>query len=141
MATLPRTAIKRLQRDFQQLQKEPLVGANAEPTDDISLWNGVIQVPLVIDGKEVAAPLHFRIDFPAAYPNEAPNVGFSTDFPYNMGASYTQPDGRLAGCKVVCLDLLGNFAYIHTEWKASEGSGWSPAYGVSTLLVLSLIHI
>eukprot|EP00750_Incisomonas_marina_P008847 INCI15716.1.p1 GENE.INCI15716.1~~INCI15716.1.p1 ORF type:complete len:568 (-),score=95.02 INCI15716.1:1653-3356(-) len=133
---LPRATIQRLQRDLKQLQKEPLAGAAAEPSDDdLSLWNGVILVPLRIAGKKVEAPLHFRIDFPTEYPNKPPDVGFSTEFCYNMGASYRQPSGRLAGCKVICLDLLGNFANIHTEWTASEGSGWSPAYSVSTLLV------
>jgi len=135
MSSIPRSTIKRLQRDCRQLQQEPLVGANAEPTDDLTLWNGVINVQLTVKGKKVVAPLHFRIDFPAQYPNVAPNVGFTNNFEYRMGASYTQPSGRLEGCKVICLDLLGNFAYIHTEWKDSEGSGWSPAYTVSTLLV------
>lgn len=31
--------------------------------------------------------------------------------------------------------LLGNFAHVHTEWSEVEGSGWSPAYTVTTLLV------
>jgi hypothetical protein len=70
---------------------------------------------------------------PRGIPQRAANVGFSTELPYSLGASYTQPQGRLAGCKVVCLDLLGNFRFVHTEWAAEEGSGWSPA--VSTLLV------
>mmetsp|Transcript_127737 Transcript_127737/g.408405 ORF Transcript_127737/g.408405 Transcript_127737/m.408405 type:complete len:110 (-) Transcript_127737:1642-1971(-) len=44
-------------------------------------------------------------------------------------------DGRLKGKKVICLDILGNFGGIHTEWKQSVGSSWSPAYTVTTLLV------
>merc|ERR1712072_1246665 len=45
------------------------------------------------------------------------------------------PNGRLAGKKVICLDVLGNFGNVHKEWKNSVGSGWRPAYTVTTLLV------
>merc|ERR1711874_399854 len=45
------------------------------------------------------------------------------------------PNGRLEGKKVICLDVLGNFGNYHQEWKNSVGSGWSPAYTVTTLLV------
>lgn len=37
--------------------------------------------------------------------------------------------------KVICLDILGNFGGVHTEWKAEVGSGWSPAYTVTSLLI------
>merc|ERR1719486_426937 len=83
----------------------------------------------------VTVPLHFLIDFPADYPQSAPNIGFSFEFRYRGGAEYTMPDGRLKGKKVICLDVLGNFQSYHTEWKDSVGSGWSPAYTVTTLLV------
>ena len=36
---------------------------------------------------------------------------------------------------IVCLDILGNYADIHTEWKGEQGSGGAPAYSVSTLLL------
>merc|ERR1719190_222609 len=83
----------------------------------------------------VTVPLHFLIDFPMDYPQSAPNIGFSFDFRYRGGAEYVMPDGRLKGKKVVCLDVLGNFQHVHTEWKDTVGSGWSPAYTVTTLLV------
>jgi len=41
----------------------------------------------------------------------------------------------LKGKKVICLDVLGNFGEVHSEWKQTVGSGWSPAYTVTTLLV------
>merc|ERR1719401_1904585 len=80
-------------------------------------------------------PLHFLIDFPQDYPQSAPNIGFSFEFEYRGGAQYIMPDGRLKGKKVICLDVLGNFQSYHTEWKNQVGSGWSPAYTVTTLLV------
>lgn len=131
-----KAAVQRLQRDLKQLHREPVVGAGAGPAgDDLSRWDGVVFVPLTVQGTSCTAPLHFRIDFPTRYPHEAPSVSFSTVFPYHLGSSYLQDSGRLAGCKVLCLDLLGNFAAVHTEWAEAGRSGWSPAYTVTTLLV------
>ena len=138
--TLTTRAMKRLAKDLKNLIKEPLVGANAQPRDeDLSLWDATIKCPLSHPQRgEIFVPLHFLIEFPPDYPASAPSVGFSVKFPYHTGASYVinDPDkGRLNGHFVLCLDLLGNFAHVHTEWTEAEGSGWSPAYTVTTLLV------
>ena len=83
-------------------------------------------------------PLHFMVVFPPEYPQKAPKVGFSTKFPYDDGASYVVKDANnpLNGKYVICMDLLGNFAHVHTEWEGTKGSGWSPAYDISSLLVI-----
>jgi len=131
-------ATRRLMSDLKHLQQEPIPLANASPCSDsdISLWNGVIGCEMEITHIGlVTVPLHFLIDFPRDYPSSAPNIGFSFEFEYRSGASYTQQSGRLSGKKVICLDVLGNFGNVHTEWKKSVGSGWSPAYNVSTLLI------
>ena len=39
---LNKRAMKRLAKDFSALTKEPLVNANARPTDDMSMWDGTI---------------------------------------------------------------------------------------------------
>merc|ERR1719310_2380971 len=137
-AELLPAARRRLLADLRRLQEEPVPLANAAPCsdDDLSLWNGVIGCEMeVTDIGLVTVPLHFLIDFPSDYPSSAPNIGFSFEFDYRSGASYIQESGRLKGKKVICLDVLGNFGHIHTEWKSQVGSGWSPAYTVSTLLV------
>eukprot|EP00929_Paragymnodinium_shiwhaense_P039282 TRINITY_DN2065_c0_g1_i2.p1 TRINITY_DN2065_c0_g1~~TRINITY_DN2065_c0_g1_i2.p1 ORF type:complete len:614 (-),score=143.84 TRINITY_DN2065_c0_g1_i2:327-2168(-) len=131
-------ARRRLLADLKKLQEEPIPLAAAQPCSDadITLWNGVIGVELdVTHIGTVTVPLHFLIDFPYNYPQSAPNIGFSFEFSYRGGAQYTMPDGRLKGKKVICLDVLGNFQDHHTEWKNQVGSGWSPAYTVTTLLV------
>ena len=46
-----------------------------------------------------------------------------------------QRHGRLNGKLVICLDVLGNFGTRHTEWKTQVGTGWSPAYTVTALLI------
>jgi len=124
-------------QDLKKLKEEPIPLAAAEPCEnDLTLWNGIIGVDMEIPVFGlITVPLHFLIDFPADYPQSAPNIGFSFEFEYRGGAHYVMPDGRLKGKKVICLDVLGNFGGIHTEWKQSVGSGWSPAYTVTTLLV------
>jgi len=131
-------ARKRIIADWKRLQEESLPLAAAQPCsdEDVSLWDGVIGVEMeVTHFGIVTVPLHFLIDFPADYPQSAPNIGFSFEFQYRGGAQYNMPDGRLKGKKVICLDILGNFQSYHTEWKDSVGSGWTPAYTVTTLLV------
>lgn len=131
-------AQRRLLADLKRLQEEPIPLASAQPCsdEDLTLWDGVIGVDMEITHfGRVTVPLHFLIDFPSDYPQTAPNIGFSFEFQYRGGAQYVMPDGRLKGKKVICLDVLGNFGSYHKEWKNSVGSGWSPAYTVTTLLV------
>merc|ERR1719230_577483 len=129
---------KRLLADLKRLHDEPIPLAAASPCSDsdLTLWNGIIGVEMDVTHIGcVTLPLHFLIDFPYDYPSSAPNIGFSFEFQYRGGAEYVMPDGRLKGKKVICLDVLGNFGNIHTEWKSTVGSGWSPAYTVTTLLI------
>lgn len=129
---------RRLLKDLKQLHEEPIPLAAARPCSDqdLTLWDGTIGVEMQVTHIGcVTVPLHFLIDFPADYPQSAPNIGFSFEFQYRGGAEYIMPDGRLKGKKVICLDVLGNFQSYHTEWKDTVGSGWSPAYTVTTLLV------
>lgn len=129
---------RRLLADLKRLQEEPIPLAAAQPCsdEDMTLWDGVIGVEMDVTSiGSVTVPLHFLIDFPVDYPQSAPNIGFSFEFEYRGGAQYNMPDGRLKGKKVICLDVLGNFGNYHREWKSSVGSGWSPAYTVTTLLV------
>jgi ubiquitin-protein ligase len=123
---------------LKRLQEEPLPLAAAQPCSDqdLTLWDGVIGVEMeVTHFGRITVPLHFLIDFPANYPQSAPNIGFSFEFQYRGGAQYVMPNGRLKGKKVICLDVLGNFGSYHQEWKNAVGSGWSPAYTITTLLV------
>ena len=135
---LSQAARRRILADLKGLQEEPIPLAAAAPCSDadLSLWNGMIGTQMEVTHLGcVTVPLHFLIDFPCDYPLSAPNIGFSFEFQYRGGASYVQQDGRLKGKLVICLDILGNFGHVHTEWKSTVGSGWSPAYTVTTLLI------
>jgi ubiquitin-protein ligase len=93
-------------------------------------------VILDLDGQR--CPLHMSIRFPKDYPTTAPSAGFScSDFGYNDGAVYVEKDREnyFYGKLIICLDILGNFAKVHDEWAGIAGSGWSPAYTISSLLL------
>lgn len=141
--TYPPATLKRIKKDIASLLKEPIVNAGARPReDDITFWDAAIEVEMTdydkkgkMKAEKVKIPLHFNIHFPSNYPAAAPSIGFSYRFNYDLGAAYVESSGILKGEFVLCLDLLGNFAGVHTEWAAEVGSGWSPAYNVGSILI------
>jgi len=127
--------LKRIQRDLTSLNKDPIIAAAAQPrNNDLTLWDALIRIPIT-HANQKSVDLHFNVIFPIDYPQSPPSIGFTFDFPYSLGASYKERSGPLKGKTVICLDILGNFGGIHTEWKNTVGSGWSPSYSVSSLLV------
>lgn len=127
--------LKRIQRDFTSLNKDPLINAAAQPrNNDLTFWDAIIRIPIT-HATQNYVDMHFNIIFPTDYPQSPPNIGFTFDFPYSLGAHYKESSGPLQGKIVICLDILGNFGKIHTEWKNTVGSGWSPSYSVSSLLI------
>jgi len=132
-----RAAIRRLGQDYQALQQNPCVGAAAAPTEgNIFVWHMNFHVEITLNSTKHLVPLHAILEAPKDYPQNPPNVGFCTRFPYTMGASYIErKDGPLKNTLVLCLNILGNFANIHTEWQAKEGEGWSPSMSVETCIV------
>lgn len=124
------SATTHLYNNFKQLQKEPIIGANAMfHESDIMKWY------CTVVGSEGSpydgVPLRFTLEFSNDYPNSPPKAWFDTYFAYYGGAQMKDDKGRIG----VCLDIFGNFGQVHTEWKNSVGSGWSPSYTVSTILV------
>lgn len=136
MRTPQSSTIKRLRKDLMSLLKHPLADASAYPSSDMLLWHVNFMVPVTIDGEIKRAPLHAVMTFPPEYPAKAPNLGFCTDFYYDMGTQYIEKKGPLKGMKVICVDILGNFHSYHTkEWVQKQGTGWTAAYTVETVLV------
>lgn len=124
------SATTHLFNNFKSLQKEPIVGANAMfHDDDIMKWYCIVVGPEGTPYEGV--PIRFVLEFTSDYPNSPPKAFFDTYFAYYGGAQMKDEKGRIG----VCLDIFGNFAQVHTEWKNSVGSGWSPSYTVSTILV------
>ena len=124
-------AVKRLTLDLKQLQEHPLIGANAAPAEgngSFLTWYAVVEGP---PGTAYAGiPIRFVMEFPATYPADPPNAFFETEISYRGGASLRDAKGRQS----VCLDLFGNFRQGH-GWDDGTASGWTPAYGVSSILL------
>jgi len=121
-------AVIRLKSDLEELNKYPLVGASAAPLkNNLGEWHCNVIGP---EGSPYAGiPIHFVLEF-GNYPVDAPNAYFITPITYYGGVAVKDSKGRMA----VCLNLFGNFGYIHTEWKNSEGTGWTSSYTVSNIL-------
>lgn len=129
MATLKKAkALKRLASDYDQLKKEPLVGANAEPYgDDMMTWYGIVEGGHGTEYEGI--PIRFCLEFPDDYPENPPNGFFETYVAYEGGATYKDEKNRLG----ICLNIFGNFNKLHSEWKTMS-EGWTPSYTVTSIL-------
>lgn len=125
---------KRILKDLKGFSKEPITDCFVRMSDkDITCWDAFV----ILDLGGRRCPLHMVISFPKDYPASAPSAGFSCrDFGYKDGAVYVNSDrgSYFYGKLIICLDILGNFAKVHDEWAGIAGSGWSPAYTISSLL-------
>jgi ubiquitin-conjugating enzyme E2 A len=119
-----------LYNNFKELQKCPIVGANAMfQEENVLKWYCIVVGP---EGSPYSGvPVRFTLEFDNNYPNTPPKAFFDTFFAYSGGAQMRDEKGRIG----VCLDIFGNFGMVHTEWKDNVGSGWSPSYTVSTILL------
>lgn len=134
---MQQVALKRVNKDIKEFLANPLPGCFISQREDkANVCDCIIQWRL---DDHTMAPLHLVVKFPNDYPMNAPSVGFScSDIGYREGASMTERsdvNSVLYGKLSICLDMLGNFAQVHTEWADNRGSGWSPAYSISALLV------
>ena len=97
--------------------------------DDFSRWCANV---ILADGAYAGTNFHIYIEVPPNYPAAAPSAYFKSSINYTSGAQY-EVEGKGIS---ICLDLLGNFAFVHSEWATSgEASGWSPSYTISTILI------
>lgn len=126
---LSKLAIKRLQKE---LKNTPPIGLSLAPLeDDLSQWHGNIKI---MDGAYEGVNFHVFIEVPENYPNKAPSAYFKSFIAYQNGAT-TNVDGKGTS---ICLDLLGNFANVHTEW-GNTASGWSPGNSLQVCFVLVVL--
>lgn len=118
-------AAKRLMKELRDLQLHPVGGAGAAPMDgDIMRWRVVLVAQAPYD-----FPIRIELKYSATYPMAAPKAYFETFVAYTGGATIME-EGKMA----VCLNIFGNFAHVHTEWKDQQ-EGWTPAYTIETILV------
>ncbi|KAL1208300.1 putative ubiquitin-conjugating enzyme E2 33 [Cardamine amara subsp. amara] len=105
-----KACIKRLQKEYRALQKEPVSHVVARPSpNDILEWHYVLEGS---DGTPFAGGFYYgKIKFPPEYPYKPP------------GITMTTPNGRFVTQKKICLSMSD----FHPE-------SWNPMWSVSSIL-------
>ncbi|XP_052183723.1 ubiquitin-conjugating enzyme E2 34-like [Diospyros lotus] len=105
-----KACIKRLQREYRALCKEPVSNVTARPSpNDILEWHYVLEGS---EGTPFAGGYYYgKIKFPPEYPFKPP------------GISMTTPNGRFMTQKKICLSMSD----FHPE-------SWNPMWSVSSIL-------
>ena len=109
-------ALRRIQKELTDIQKDPPAGCSAGPVgDDLYNWEGVIFGPN--DSPYAGGVFKLSIRFPTEYPFKQPHIQFTTRIYH--------PNINSAGG--ICLDILK--------------TQWSPALTISKVLlsILSLL--
>lgn len=103
-------ALRRIQRELEELRRDPPAGCSAGPVgDDMFLWEGVLMGPP--DSPFAGGIFNLTIRFPTDYPFKQPHVQFVTPI--------FHPNINKAGG--ICLDILKH--------------QWSPALTISKVLL------
>jgi ubiquitin-conjugating enzyme E2 D/E len=103
-------ALRRIDRELQELRKDPPSSCSAGPVGaDMFKWEGVIFGPS--DSPYTGGVFHLTIQFPVDYPFRAPHVQFKTPIYH--------PNINRGG--LICLDILKQ--------------QWSPALTISKVLL------
>ena len=104
-------ALKRLNKELQDLEKEPPVGCSAAPSsDDMLQWEATINGPS--DSPYQDGVFFMKLTFPIEYPFKPPKITFTTPI-YHPNINSTNGN--------ICLDIL------QTQW--------SPALNVHKILL------
>ncbi|KAF5466274.1 hypothetical protein F2P56_016215 [Juglans regia] len=105
-----KSCIKRLQKEYRALCKEPVSHVVARPSpNDILEWHYVLEGS---EGTPFAGGYYYgKIKFPSEYPYKPP------------GISMTTPNGRFMTQKKICLSMSD----FHPE-------SWNPMWSVSSIL-------
>jgi ubiquitin-conjugating enzyme E2 D/E len=110
-------ALRRLQREYEEIQRDPLANCTAGPTsdDDFYTWEAMIFGPEA--SPYTGGTFRLSIRFPTDYPFKPPIITFKTKI-YHP---------NINGAGVICLDILK--------------TQWSPALSISKVLlsILSLL--
>lgn len=114
--------MKRLLRDFWEVQNNPLPTVSAKPEEgNIFVWHANI-IPHT--GPYAGAPFHLIMKFPTNYPSAPPKIEL-------MCGNLSHPNVfNCGGVPFICLDML--------QRSNSSGiaySAWSSAYSVQSILI------
>jgi ubiquitin-protein ligase len=122
-------ALKRIQRDLDELEFDPLDGvgiARVNPDDNLTF---VVNMR-INDGIYTGILLQFQMTIPQSFPIFPPEMLMYPGQPFGHEFHHHVYDGQ-NGFKRFCVDILGN-AIMSTS---NSKSGWSPAYTFKTLFM------
>lgn len=124
--------LKRIEKDLQQFTTSPLPNMSATPLESNMLeWHCNIRHHTSGD------IYHLVLFLPKDYPCSAPRLEvWPRGFQMNNVVSRHGEKGTQ-----ICLNVFSDFADTHSEWKFENGSGWSPAYTVQTVLLVFISYI
>ena len=126
---------RRLLRDLQELQRDPLPTINALPIDGNLLeWHANLAPP---PGTSEYLVLHILLEFPSDYPSSPPVVSLATPIPHPNVLNCEFNAERVTGMprNFLCVDMLHNWDwFMGSSYHTERGSGWSPAFTVRSIL-------
>eukprot|EP00250_Pteridium_aquilinum_P022660 c25517_g1_i1 orf=54-521(+) len=108
--SLSKVAVKRLQRELADWQKQPPAGFNVIHTDDLSRWT--IELTGAVGTFYEGEHFQLEIEFPENYPMDSPQVIFAGNPPVHP---HIYSNGH------ICLDILYD--------------SWSPAMTINSVCI------
>nr|VDD42727.1 unnamed protein product [Brassica oleracea] len=114
-----KACIKRLQKEYRALCKEPVSHVVARPSpNDILEWHYVLEGS---DGTPFAGGFYYgKIKFPPEYPYKPP------------GITMTTPNGRFITQKKICLSMSD--CKLNAVLSIFHPESWNPMWSVSSIL-------
>jgi ubiquitin-protein ligase len=122
-------ALKRIKRDLDELESEPLDGVGIAKVNPDDNQTYVVNIR-INDGIYTGILLQFRMTIPESFPISPPEMLMYPGQPFGHEFHHHVYDGQ-NGFKRFCVDILGNAIMSTTSAK----SGWSPAYTFKTLFM------
>lgn len=122
-------ATQRLLSDWKELQNNPIACVSAQPLEkDLFEWHCCFTGPEGSGWDNLV--FHIILFFTPEYPACSPSAEFVPSFNFTQGTTMQGKKGVR-----ICLSIFSDFAQLHSEWANEKGSGWSPSYTVSTVLL------
>ena len=122
-------SIKRIFRDLEEIKRSPIEGLGVCIPNESNPFELRANI-LILDGIYKDILLHMIMYIPENYPTKAPKMiiapgqNFTHDFHHHVFE-----DGKTGG-HTICIDLLD-----HGFFGQGIGTGWTPAYTISTILM------